>query len=170
MPALLKQWEKDVRERMEKDPNLKKLAAKYPLVLLHSHYLYGRWGCEQSSFSFNFESADPNIHGNRAQLQFNGPTNKIGFQKLADQQNLVVDLGVADFATDPDPRAITIDDPRILPSYGKAVEGHVYLERVRDAAGNDFYVVFQVVALEKERGRYLAFLWRKLPGGKVVKK
>jgi hypothetical protein len=44
----------------------------------------------------------------------------------------------------------------------------VYLERVRDDRGNNFYVLFQIVAVDKE-SRYMAFLWRKLPGGKIVK-
>ena len=50
-----------------------------------------------------------------------------------------------------------------------AVEGKVYLERVRDTEGNNFYVLFQVIAVDKD-SRYMAFLWRKLPGGKVVKR
>ena len=133
MPALLKQWEKDVRQRMEKDPKLKDLVAKYPLVLLHSRHIFQRWGYEQSSFSFNHETADPEIHRRDAQLCFHngGYRNSIQSWLVVGQQNLVVDLGTADFSTDPDPRKISIDDHRILADGGKAAEGHVYLDAAR---------------------------------------
>jgi hypothetical protein len=85
------------------------------------------------------------------------------------QQNLVVDLGKVDFGKDPDPAKISINHPGVFPSVAKAVQGHVYLEHVRDDQGNDFYVLFQIVAVDKD-SRYMGFLWRKLPGGKVVKK
>lgn len=49
-----------------------------------------------------------------------------------------------------------------------AVEGHVYLLRIRDAKGNRFYVLLKVAAVDIH-SRYMAFLWRKLPGGKVIK-
>jgi hypothetical protein len=51
----------------------------------------------------------------------------------------------------------------------KAVEGHVYLENVRDERGNNFFVLFQMIAVDKE-SRYMAFVWRRLPGGKTVKR
>ena len=43
----------------------------------------------------------------------------------------------------------------------------MYLERIRDNRGNNFYVLFKIVAVDKD-SRYMAFLWRKLLGGKVV--
>ena len=51
----------------------------------------------------------------------------------------------------------------------KAVDGHVYLEKVEDDRGNRFFVLFQVVSVD-EKSRYVAFLWRQLPGGKVVRR
>jgi hypothetical protein len=56
-----------------------------------------------------------------------------------------------------------------MPGRCKVVEGHVYLERVRDDSGNKFYVVLKVIATDKD-SRYMAFVWRRLPGGKVVKR
>jgi uncharacterized protein (TIGR03067 family) len=170
MDALLKQWEEDVRQRMDGNPRRKKLAAEYPLVVLHSRYIYQRWGYERSSFSFNHETADAKVHRRDAQLMFSngGVRNSFNINLVNGQHNIVVDLGLADFTQDPDPREISIDDRRIQPQGGKAVLDHVYLQRVHDSAGNRFYVLFQVVGLDTERGRYMAFLWRRLPGGKVV--
>ena len=92
----------------------------------------------------------------------------MNFNLFVGQQNLVVDLGDADFSEDPDPRKISIDDGGIMSHWGgKAIEGHAYLERWRDNTGNNFYVLFQVVGLDN-RSRFMAFLWRRLPGGKVV--
>jgi hypothetical protein len=76
-------------------------------------------------------------------------------------------LGKTDFLIDPEPTKISINDPSVLSCSGKAVVGHVYLERIHDDWGNHFYVLFQVVALEDDR--YMAFIWRRLPGGKIVK-
>ncbi len=51
---------------------------------------------------------------------------------------------------------------------GLAIAGHVYLEHVRDELSNDFFVLFQVIDVDPQ-SRYVAFIWRKLPGGKRVK-
>ena len=87
---------------------------------------------------------------------------------LGGQENLVVDLGKTDFEKDPDPAKISIDDPGVMIMLATAVPGHVYLERIRDNRGNNFYVIFQVVAVDPA-SRYMAFLWRKLPGGRVAR-
>ncbi len=69
-------------------------------------------------------------------------------------------------------------DPDKVPAEGKgswqseecnAVEGIVYLEHVKDDRGNDFFVLFKVLAVDKD-SRYVAFVWRQLPGGKVVRR
>jgi hypothetical protein len=167
---LMPRWEKEVRAAMEKDAKLKALAAKHPLVLLHSRALYAEGDYKRSCYSFIHESTDSAKHHNEVHLQFHngGYPNTFQFNTTVGQHNLVVDLGEADFAKDPDPGKISIDQPGVLTGPGAAVEGHVYLERVRDDRGNNFYVLFQIVAVDKD-SRYMAFLWRKLPGGKVVK-
>jgi hypothetical protein len=167
---LLRQWEKDVRTRLEKDAALKGLAAKYPLVVLHSRARYATGNLGKSAYSFLYESADPDRHRNNVQLLFHngGEPNTFQLNTLVGQQNLVVDLDEADFGKDLDPAKINIDNPRVFSNHAHALEGHVYLERVRDDRGNNFYVLFRVVAVDKE-SRYMAFLWRKLPGGSVVK-
>jgi hypothetical protein len=166
----MEQWEKDIRTRLEKDARLKALAAKYPLVLLHSRALYAGGDYKRSAYSFIHESADEAKHRNDVQVLFHngGNPNTFGVNMAVGQQNLVVDLGAVDFEKGPDPAKISIDQPGVLSGEVKAVEGHVYLERVRDGRGNNFYVLFQIVAVDKE-SRYMAFLWRKVPGGKVVK-
>jgi hypothetical protein len=166
----MEQWEKDIRARLEKDAKLKALAAKHPLVVLHSRALYCAGDYKESAYSFVHESADEAKHRNNVQLLFHngGNPNTLVFNMAVGQQNLVVDLGEADFGKDPDPAKISIDQPGVSAGDAKAVAGHVYLERVRDDRGNNFYVLVQVVAVDRD-SRYMAFLWRKLPGGKVVK-
>ncbi len=164
----MKQWEQDVRQRIGKDDNLKALAARYPLVLLHSRRLYANGDYKRSAFSFNNESSDENKHWNEVQLLFhNGLENEFDLNMAVGQQNLVVDLARADFEKDPNPGRISIDDSRVM-SYGAhAWPNHVYLERIRDRRGNDFFVLFLMVEVDPT-SRYIAFLWRRLPGGKVV--
>src|SRR5438094_10534280 len=67
VPAM-KEWEQDVRKRIEKDEKLKKLALKYPLVLLHSRFLYPGGGYKESAFSFDHETSDEKKHRNSVQL------------------------------------------------------------------------------------------------------
>jgi hypothetical protein len=167
---LLQQWEKDIRTRLEEDAKLKALAAKHPLVVLHSRARYAGGDYKRSAYSFIYESADEANHRNNVQVLFHngGNPNTFAFNMVVGQQNLVVDLGEVDFGKDPEPAKISIDQPGVFSGEGKAVDGHVYLERVRDDRGNNFYVLFQIVAVDKE-SRYMAFLWRKLPGGKIIK-
>jgi hypothetical protein len=166
---LTKHWEKEVRTRLEKDDKLK-TALKHPLVILHSRALYAQGDYKRSAFSFIHESADETKHGNDVQLLFHngGTPNTFVVNMVVGQQNLIVDLGKTDFAKDPDPAAINIDDRRVVGGAAHAREGHVYLERVRDGRGNSFYVLFQIVAVDRE-SRYMGFIWRKLPGGTVTK-
>jgi sulfur relay (sulfurtransferase) DsrC/TusE family protein len=179
----MKEWEQDVRKLIAKDEKLKALAAKYPLVILHSRQFYARGPYKESAYSFIRETSNPEKHENRVQLVFhNGGYEKSLTTNLSlHQQNLVVDLGKEDFEKNPDLTRITIDHPGLADGVISVTEGHVYLERVRDKLeraqdklergpdkdGNNFYVLFQVVALDVD-GRYIAFLWRRLPGGKVL--
>jgi tetratricopeptide (TPR) repeat protein len=168
--ALLKRWEKEVTAKIDKNVNLKAVAAKYPLVILHSRR-YAGGGYLQSAYSFIDETADDRKHHNGVQLLFSdGPgDNTFYINMTLGQQNLAVDLGDGDFTKDPDPKKLDPDSDNFwVPGHCKVVQGHVYLERVRDDNGNKFYVVIKVVASDKE-SRYLAFVWRRLPGGKVVK-
>ncbi len=156
--------------KIAKDDKLKALAAKYPLVLLHSQKKYARGGqYEQSAYSFTHESFDLKKHQNDVQIVWGngGAKNRIKTNMLGSHQHLIVDLGKVDFEENPEFRRISIDHPG-LGATAFASEGHVYLERVQNTHGNNFYVVFQVVTVDAD-GRYVAFLWRRLPGGKIVK-
>ncbi len=167
---LLAGWERDVRTRVGKSPPLKALTEKNPLVVLHSRR-YAGGGYLHSAYSFVYETADEGKHRNDVQLLFDNGSRSCIFDlnMVVGQQNLVVDLGRVDFLRDPDPRKLDPDsDTFWVPGDCKAVEGHVYLERIRDDRGNKFYVVFQCLAVDKDN-RYMAFIWRRLPGGKVVK-
>lgn len=168
--TLVRQWEKDVRKRLGKDARLKALATRHPLVVLHSRHLYAGGDYKGSAYSFVYETAEAKKHRNDVQVLFHngGDPKSFDFNMLVGQQNLVVDLGKVDFRKDPDPARISIDHPGVASGGAKAEEGHVYLERVRDDRGNNFYVLFQVVAVDGG-SRYMAFLWRRLPGGKVVR-
>jgi hypothetical protein len=168
-PAM-KEWEHDIRKRMDKDHKLKALAAKYPLVLLHSSIKYfDSKSYKQSAFSFLYETTDDKKHHNDVQIVWGngGFQNDFYINMMVSQQNLVADLGKVDFENNPDTKRVHINDAGFGP-HGTAVEGHVYLERVRDMFGNNFYVLFQIVAVDGD-GRYMAFVWRRLPGGKTVK-
>jgi hypothetical protein len=168
MPAM-EEWEKDVRKHMGKDAALKMLAGKYPLVLLHSRKLYADGDYKQSAFSFIYETSNEAAHFNDVQLMFdNGRAKFFHCNRASGQKNFTVDLGKVDFEKDPNHGRISIENPGISENQ-IATEGHVYLEAVRDKAGNNFYALFQIVAVDPE-SRYMAFLWRKLPGGKVVKR
>lgn len=168
LAGLIPGWEKAVREKIAKDPALKALAAKYPLVLLHSGRFAGG-GYLQSAYSFIYETANAQKHGNDVQLLFdNGPGNRT-FQvnMLTNQKNTVADLGKVDFNVDP---LLKKDHPGGAGrQQALAVDGHVYLEKVEDTNGNRFFVLFKIVAVDDE-SRYMAFIWRRLPGGKIVRR
>jgi hypothetical protein len=168
---LVSAWQEAVRKKMSADPALRKLASEYPLVVLHSRrYAGGRY--LQSCYSFLYETADEGKHFNDVQLEFDNGRADCTFtlRMVTGQQNRVADLGSVDFRRDPDSGKV----PNVGPGSWQAgeclaVAGHVYLENVADNHGNDFFVLFQVVAVDKD-SRYVAFLWRKLPGGKVVRR
>jgi RNA polymerase sigma factor (sigma-70 family) len=160
-------WKKAVRDKIAQEPALKALAAKYPLVMLHSrryasgHYL-------QSTYSFLYETADQEKHFNDVQLQFDngGGDCTFGVNMVTNQTNAVIDLGNVDFNTDPE--STKADFKEQVRDRHKAENGHVYLEKVEDTNGNRFFVLFKIVAID-EQSRYMAFIWRRLPGGKVVR-
>jgi hypothetical protein len=168
---LLAGWEKVVKRKINEDDALKALTAKYPLVLLHSRrfagdrYLF-------STYSFLYETGEEGKHFNDVQLQFDNGSGKNTFNLncVVGQEDRVADLGEVDFTKDPSPVNIGTDGKsRWTAKECKAAEGHVYLEEIKDSNGNHFFVVFQVIATDKD-SRFVAFVWRKLPGGTVVKR
>jgi hypothetical protein len=169
LDALMSTWEKNVNELIGKNAALKQLASKYPLVLLHSR-LYVGGDYYKAAYSFVYETRNPKEHGNDVQLLFHngGKPKTFCINMLNGQTNLVADLGKVDFTKDPDPKKVDLDFWDHGPM-NEAIEGHVYLERVRDERGNWFYVLFKIVAVDKD-SKYMAFIWRRLPGGRVVKR
>jgi hypothetical protein len=168
---LLSGWDSYVKEKMHDDARLKVLTGKYPLVLLHTRRFAGG-GYLQSTYSFVYETADEAKHFNDVQLQFDNGAGKntFGVNMVVGQENRVADLGKIDFTKDPDTTKIGGDNKIGWSTREcKANEGHVYLEEIKDERGNHFYVVFQVIATDKD-SRFVAFIWRKLPGGTVVKR
>jgi tetratricopeptide (TPR) repeat protein len=167
---LLSDWQEVVRKKADADPVMRKLASDYPMVLLHSRRYAGS-GYFQSAYSFVYGTAEEEKHGNDVQLLFdNGRRDStLQFDMLVGQHNRVADLGEADFRKDHDPAKVPKSGNRSWQvEHCRAAEGHVYLEHIADDRGNNFFVVFQVVAVDRD-SRYVAFLWRKLPGGKVVR-
>ena len=78
VPAM-KEWEQDVRKIMDKSEKLKKLAAKYPLVVLHARYPYAGGQYKQSAFSFIYELTDWKKHLNDVQIVFGNGGEKDSF-------------------------------------------------------------------------------------------
>src|SRR5262249_36546856 len=168
--GLLPSWEKAVKEKIDKDPSSKKLAAKHSLVVLHSRR-YASWGdYHRCCYSFKHETWEGRVHGNDVELQFdNNRVKTFDVNMLGGQNNRVADLGAVDFERVLVPKKANFEDKKTwLPEDCKAIEGHVYLERIHDDRGNDFFVAFKVIAVDKD-SRYMAFIWRRLPGEKVVK-
>jgi hypothetical protein len=164
---LLAGWDKTVRSKLARSGRSKALMDRYPLVLLHSGR-YGACSYLRSAYSFLYGSADEARHHNNVQLWFdNRLAHNCNFlvNMLPNSTNEVADLERADFRHDPDPRRVPPNSWSTCEE--TAVEGHVYLEHVRDTDRNDFYVVFQILAVDKD-SRYVAFVWRRLPGGKMV--
>jgi tetratricopeptide (TPR) repeat protein len=161
-------WKETVNERIAKDAVLKTLVFKYPLVHLHSRRFAGG-SYLQSAYSFLYEGMDANKHFNDVQLLFdNGQrAQKFDLNMVTGQTNRVADLGAVDFEKNPDPA--TIGKKQWQAEQCKAVDGHVYLENVKDDRGNDFFVALKVIAVDKE-SRYVSFIWRRLPGGSTVKR
>ncbi len=163
---LMAGWEKTIREQMDRDPELKTLAARYPFVLLYARrYNNTKGNYGRSAYSFIHASSDEKATGGSQQILYENGARDNSFE-VGDsgEQNLVADLGAVDFIKDPDPRQVDIngDGQNTWVQDCKAVPGHVYLERVRDWEGHLFYVLFKVVAADEQQNRYMAFLWRRL--------
>ncbi len=175
LDVLMKDWEKLTKEKLSKVPALKNLMEKYPLVLLHSRRyanLVGD-GYGASAYSFNYKATDEVKHKVDIQLLFDNGRGDNTFEIIScvDDQNLIADLGEVDFTKDPDVKKISLEGYGLNswdPKNKKVLDGHVYVERVRDRQGNKFYVLFKIVAVDKA-SRYTAFVWRFLPGAKIVK-
>jgi hypothetical protein len=167
LEKLMKGWEKDVRKEIEKDDKLKKLVAKHPLVLLHSRSIYFDADPDKSSYSFIYKTNDGKKHGNWSQIAFGAGSGRFSLRVCDERRDLLVDLGKTDFEKDADPKKINVTHPGLGPRERDAEEGHVYLLRVRDDIGNNYYVMLKVVAVDK-RAQYMAFVWRMLPGANVA--
>jgi hypothetical protein len=169
LAALMPIWEKAVQDQVARDPALKALDKRYPVVLLHSRGYVSGGSYQQCAYSFLYETADERTHNNDVQLQFdNGRSDRTFIvNMLTDQKNTVADLGNMDFTKDPSRTAADFEGPD--KNTHEAIKGHVYLEKVEDANGNRFFVLFKVVAVD-EQSRYMAFVWRRLPGGKIVRR
>src|SRR5262249_49028442 len=118
-----------------------------------------------------YETTIERKHYNDVQLLFdNGRRDRtLSVNMVVGQENRVADLGTVDFEKNPDLAKVAADKKVPWSSDScEAVERHVYLENVKDDRGNNFFVLFQVVAVEKD-GKFVAIVWRCLPGGKVVK-
>jgi tetratricopeptide (TPR) repeat protein len=169
---LLTHWEKIVKAKVKKDAALTALVAKYPFVILHARR-FAVGGYFKCAYSFIYDTSDESKHFNDVQIQFDNSGsggNTFSINQLSGQRNLAVDLGEVDFTKDPDPKKVDPDSDNFWAADEcKVVEGHVYLDRVRDERGNKFYVLLKVIAADKD-SRYMAFVWRRLPGGKVVKR
>ena len=167
---LLSDWEKTIKARIAKDPGLTKLADKYSLVLLHSRRFAGG-GYLKSAYSFKYETVEVDKHGNDVQMLFDNGADEKNFEvnMLVGQQNLVHDLGDFEFTKDPDPNRLTDKEMKTWQKDScKAVENHTYLEKVEDNRRNKFFVMFRIVALDKD-SNFMAFVWRRLPGGMITK-
>lgn len=167
---LVSGWEKIVKAKIAGDTELKKLAEKYPLVVLHSRRFAGG-GYLKSAYSFKYETTQEEKHGNDVDVLFDNGAGEKTFQinMFVGQKNRVLDLGAVDFAKDPDPNKLGTKEMNAWQKDScKAVHGHMYLEKVEDDRRNEFFVVFQIVAVDKD-SNYMAFFWRRLPGGKITK-
>jgi hypothetical protein len=164
--GLLASWDKDVKSKIAQDPTTQQLAAKYSLVILHSRR-YAAGGYLRSAYSFIHETSNEKQHGNDVQVLFDNDRvhqNNFQIRMVTNQSNLVIDLGNVDFDKDSDAKKLADQSKKPWETSScKAVDGHVYLERVRDDRGNDFFVLFKIVALDKD-SRYMGFIWRRLPG------
>lgn len=166
MKSRIREWEQAVGDKMAADPVLKPLAAKYPLIVLPSRRHYG-WS-DYCGFSFIYETTDWQKSLDH-DLEFDGGR-ALSFVTnfTIGQQNLITNLGNVDFEKDPDLKKVDIDGDGFWANQSTVVQGHVYLQRVRNGWGTEFFVLFKVVALGKDH-EYMAFVWRKLPGGKVLR-
>jgi len=171
MTHLLPVWEAQVREALAPDPGLRALAAKYPMVVLHSRRYASGGGYLRSCYSFIWETADEEKHRNDVQLEFDNGRGNGTFQinMVTNQRNTIADLGMFDFTAEPSLTKANPAGPEPDREEHLALIGHSYLEKVEDTNGNRFFVLFKILAVDKE-SRYMAFIWRRLPGGKLVRR
>jgi hypothetical protein len=168
---LVSGWKTTVKANADNDPALKKLLSNHSWVLLHSRRYAGS-GYLQSAYSFLYETMQEAKHYNDVQILFDNGRRDSNFyvRMVVGQMNRVVDLGTMDFEKNPDITMIGLKGKNQWSSDEcKAVEGHLYLLNVKDDQGNDFFVLFKAIAVEKD-SKYFAFVWRRLPGGTIVKK
>ncbi|HMC64061.1 MAG TPA: HEAT repeat domain-containing protein, partial [Gemmataceae bacterium] len=120
--ALLPGWEKTVKDKIDKDPSLKKLVAKYPLIVLHSRRYTGGGGYHRCCYSFKHETWEENVHGNDVQLQFdNNRAEMFEVNMIGGQKNRVAALGAVDFDKVVVPQKTDFDDEKTwLPRNCKA--------------------------------------------------
>ena len=149
-----------------RDATLSGLSKSYPIVLLHSRPLAGG-GYFWSAYSFVQSTADEEKHRNDVQLLFGNASGRQTFEvcMVTGQRNMVADLGKVNFLVDPDSASAKYLKPS---PYGyPALLNHVYMEKIEDSRGNDFSVLFQIVAVD-EQSRFMALIWRRLPGRRVA--
>src|SRR5207249_10249738 len=92
---------------------------------------------------FIHQSFEERVHRNDVQLQFDNGRAESTFEvnMVVGQKNRVADLGVVDFEKVVVPQKADFDDNKTwLPGNCKAIEGHVYLERINDDRGNHGHV------------------------------
>ena len=164
LSRLMTGWEKEVRGRANKDDKLKVLVKKHPLAILHCDRMNVPDIARQSGFSFVHGSAVEAVHRCATEIIFTGEPGP--YLKIVPSKCFLVRLSKTDFEKDIDPGKITIDDPEIMTDGVIPLEGDVFLLRVRDSA-NDFFVAFQVVAIDPD-WKYVSFVWRVLPGGRPI--
>ena len=162
LDAQMRGWETQVRERIAKDDKLRASANTGRLALLSSRK--GKSDLNKTSYSFVHGSNELALHGNDVQIIFEGGHRTPGCFVIRPQ--LMVDLGKGDFAADPDPKKVPVTHAGLIVAEGIAREGHLYLQRVIDRRGNDFYVLIEMVAVDP-KDRYIAFIWRRLPETKA---
>jgi hypothetical protein len=159
LDKLRAQWADEVRRRYAKDEVVSVKLREHDLVVLASRRQYGdaRSGWDFKGIG-SFEQPFLMFH--------NGPLARPWAYATGsnNDHSYLLDLGKADFDKDPNLALLAINHPH-LGYHMEMKDGHVYLMQIRDNAGTHFYVVFQVLAADP-KCRYLAFIWRRLPGGK----
>lgn len=156
------------RKRIGGSPALRALINKYQFVFLTARRCGGYDKC---TFSFIYGTSDPQQHRNDVQLLFDngGEPRRLSINMLGGQENLIADLGDVDFEKNFDPKTVDVTKEKSWSGKdAEAIEGHVYLERVKDTRGNLFFVQFKVLVVDPG-SRYVALVWRRLPGGKLVR-
>jgi hypothetical protein len=134
-----------------KNEKLKPLAEKYSLVFLAEVPVEGTkvgpGEAVTTQTGFNFTRETTVSAG--AEIQFLGFDKKFFDIRTTEPRNFIADLLEHEFEKNPDPEKISIDHAGISGSGVHAIERHVYFQHINTRSGSDFYVFFQVVAVEK---------------------